>query len=363
MSFLSDLSSSQSISNRRGSTSYVTAEGLLPVGALLQYQTQPPEPKEDLLCMKSANAMHMGVSYHEFIMVLENGFLSVHENVGTRIAPKRGPIKERVYLRDAVVEIILEMVHDVKVHTLVLVSKPPESFESHSPLPTSLHSRHWRHIEFRTSPDPKLTDSAITTEWEVAIQKHIIFYNSNGIILTPDPGMVYEISREPDRVDAEEGKCSIIFVNVCSHRMMPHKLKRGKIKEKHMRLICGPERILKGRTGVYNVIDVVVEEEVIELCLENMDIKTEVCTINCTTLHCTTQHLLYIVYALIWAYFAAMYLLLYLISVWSDVFSCALLIFTYIWYIYIYLILCGVLLRYLGGLDCHPGAEDTGPQH
>lgn len=254
---------------RRGSDCYITGAGLVPDIAL-SYDAEPPEPKKDLLCMKSSNALHLGSSYHEFVVQIDSGFLTVYANTGDRVQPVRGIIKERAFLRDAVVERVTDIQHDVKTTTLVLVSKhPPEAGQP----PTE---QHWKKLKFRTSSDPKHTDAAITREWETAIQRHIWFYNHNGVIITPDPGIVFELTREQSLVNVEAHKHKTVFVNLCSHELMPHKLKHGAVKEKHVRMICGPERTLRGRTGVYNVVDVVVEEEAVELCIEDVDVKAEV---------------------------------------------------------------------------------------
>lgn len=251
--------------SRRGSECYETGAGLVP-DMNLAYDMEPPDPHRDLLCMRVSNVMNIGTSYHEYVVHVESGFLSVYENVGDRLRHEAGTLKDRVYLRDAVVERVTDVQHGVKVNTLVLAIKPMDS----------THSAHWRKFKFRSSEDPKRTDGSITLEWEIIIRKHILFYHENGIIITPDPGLVFELSREENCVDSAAMKMKTIFVNVCSDDLMPKIIKRGVIKEKRMRIIRGPERVLRGRTGVYNVIDVVIEPEALELCLEDVDVKEKV---------------------------------------------------------------------------------------
>lgn len=267
MSVVSSMSGS-----RRGSECYSSGVGLKP-DMNVAYESDPPQSHKALLCLRSSNALHLGMSYDEYLVHIDNGFLSVHENTGDRLNPVAGALKDRVYLRGAIVECVTDFQHNAKVHTLILSVKPIANRIKGS---ASLQAAHWRKINFRTSVDAKLTDASLTKEWETIIQKHILFYNQNGVILTPDPGFVFELSREEGLVDPAAIKMKTIFVNVCSHDFMPRFLKSGVIKEKRMRLICGPERILRGRTGVYNVIDVVIENEAVELSLEDVDLKAEV---------------------------------------------------------------------------------------
>ena len=265
---------------------YQTGKGLVPDNGLA-YDMEPPERQSDLLCMSTSNVLGMGTAYHEFLVQVESGFLSVYENKGDRLRPEAGVMRDRVYLRDAVVERVTDAHSDTKVHTLVVSIKPWHAPGAAPAAPdASPHLSHWKKLKFRTSADPKLTDHALTRDWEVTIQKHILFYNQNGVIITPEPGLVFELTREDHLVSPGNLKMKIIFVNVCYHSFMPHKLKHGVVKEKHMRIICGPERVLRGRTGSYNVIDVVVEHEAVELCLEDADVKEQVrppspCKCNC----------------------------------------------------------------------------------
>lgn len=262
--------------SRQGSICYQTAKGLVP-DINLAYDMEPPERRSDLLFMRTLNVLGMGTSYHEFLVQLDCGFLSVFENKGDRLRPDAGAMRDRVYLRDAIVEHVTDVQSNAKIHTLVLSVKPVLApGAAPSLLDAALSSSHWRKLKFRTSADPKLSDHALTRDWEVAIQKHILFYNQNGVIITPDAGLVFELSREGSMVNPAALKMKTVFVNVCHHSMMPHKLKHGAMKEKHIRMICGPERILRGRAGMYNVIDVVLEPEAVELCLEDVDVKEEV---------------------------------------------------------------------------------------